>query len=56
KAPTSSTSAIAATGGHGISIGSVDTNVTVSNVQILNIVVTNNDQALRNKTIATATG
>ncbi|KAG8736558.1 hypothetical protein FRC10_009199 [Ceratobasidium sp. 414] len=44
------------TGGHGISIGSIDTNVTVSNVQILNNVVTNNDQALRIKTIATATG
>ncbi|KAB5591987.1 hypothetical protein CTheo_4573 [Ceratobasidium theobromae] len=44
------------TGGHGISIGSIDSGVTVSNVKILNNVVTNNDQGLRIKTKAKATG
>lgn len=44
------------TGGHGISVGSIDSDVTVNNVQILNNVVINNDQALRIKTKAAATG
>ncbi|KAG8773117.1 hypothetical protein FRC12_002708 [Ceratobasidium sp. 428] len=43
-------------GGHGISVGSIDSDVTVSNIQILNNVVTNNDQALRIKTKSAATG
>ncbi|QRV99630.1 polygalacturonase [Ceratobasidium sp. AG-Ba] len=42
--------------GHGISVGSIDSDVTVSNVQILNNVVTSNDQAFRIKTKASATG
>ncbi|KAF8599648.1 endo-polygalacturonase PG1 [Ceratobasidium sp. AG-I] len=44
------------TGGHGISVGSIDSGVTVNNIQILNNVITNNDQALRIKTKAAATG
>ncbi|QRV89388.1 polygalacturonase [Ceratobasidium sp. AG-Ba] len=44
------------TGGHGISVGSIDSDVTVSNVQIMNNVVTNNDQGLRIKTKAAASG
>ncbi|KAB5592023.1 hypothetical protein CTheo_4547 [Ceratobasidium theobromae] len=44
------------TGGHGISVGSISSDVTVSGVQILNNVVTNNDNGLRIKTDATATG
>jgi polygalacturonase len=44
------------TGGHGISVGSIDSDVTVSNVQILNNVVTDNDQGLRIKTKSAATG
>ncbi|ELU43744.1 polygalacturonase [Rhizoctonia solani AG-1 IA] len=44
------------TGGHGISVGSIDSDVTVSGVQILNNVVTNNDNGLRIKTKAAATG
>ncbi|QRV81282.1 polygalacturonase [Ceratobasidium sp. AG-Ba] len=44
------------TGGHGISIGSVSSNVVVKNVSILNNMIVNNDQALRIKTKAAATG
>ncbi|KAF8608335.1 endo-polygalacturonase PG2 [Ceratobasidium sp. AG-I] len=44
------------TGGHGISIGSVDSNSIVKNIQILNNKIVNNDQALRIKTKAAATG
>lgn len=44
------------TGGHGISVGSIDSGVTVSNVKILNNVVKNNDQGFRIKTKAKATG
>jgi polygalacturonase len=44
------------TGGHGISIGSVDPNATVKNIQILNNKIIDNDQALRIKTKAAATG
>ncbi|CAE6451918.1 unnamed protein product [Rhizoctonia solani] len=44
------------TGGHGISVGSIDSDVTVSGVQILNNVVTDNDNGLRIKTKAAATG
>ncbi|CAE6476171.1 unnamed protein product [Rhizoctonia solani] len=43
-------------GGHGISIGSVSTGAAVKNVQILNNKIVNNDQALRIKTKADATG
>ncbi|KAJ6567290.1 endo-polygalacturonase PG1 [Mycena vulgaris] len=43
-------------GGHGISIGSIDSSVVVSNITITNNVVTNSQQALRIKTEATATG
>ncbi|KAG9076393.1 hypothetical protein FS749_011826 [Ceratobasidium sp. UAMH 11750] len=43
------------TGGHGISIGSVDSNAVVKNVQILNNKIIDNDQALRIKTKASAT-
>ncbi|KIJ28307.1 glycoside hydrolase family 28 protein [Sphaerobolus stellatus SS14] len=43
-------------GGHGISIGSISSNATVSNIQITGNTITNNDQALRIKTDATATG
>ncbi|KAB5588849.1 Endo-polygalacturonase PG1 [Ceratobasidium theobromae] len=42
-------------GGHGISIGSVSSDATVKNIQILNNKVVNNDQALRIKTKADAT-
>ncbi|GAB1527215.1 hypothetical protein RhiTH_010390 [Rhizoctonia solani] len=44
------------TGGHGISIGSISSGVTVSGVQILNNVVKNNQNGLRIKTDASATG
>jgi galacturan 1,4-alpha-galacturonidase len=44
------------TGGHGISVGSIDSNVVVSNVQLLNNNITNNAQALRIKTKSAATG
>jgi galacturan 1,4-alpha-galacturonidase len=44
------------TGGHGISIGSIDSGVTVSGIVISGNTITNNDQALRIKTDATATG
>ncbi|QRV95771.1 polygalacturonase [Ceratobasidium sp. AG-Ba] len=44
------------TGGHGISIGSVSSNVVVKNVSILNNTIVDNDQALRIKTKAAATG
>ncbi|KAK7024713.1 glycoside hydrolase [Favolaschia claudopus] len=43
-------------GGHGISIGSVNSNTTVSGVQITGNTVTNSANGLRIKTIATATG
>ncbi|KAJ6542840.1 pectin lyase fold/virulence factor [Mycena capillaripes] len=43
------------TGGHGISIGSINSNTVVSGVTISNNVVTNNGNALRIKTDATAT-
>ncbi|KAJ7705498.1 endo-polygalacturonase PG1 [Mycena rosella] len=43
-------------GGHGISIGSIDSGVVVSNITITNNVVTNSAQAFRIKTEATATG
>ncbi|KAH7313998.1 pectin lyase fold/virulence factor [Rhizoctonia solani] len=43
------------TGGHGISIGSASTDSTVTNIQILNNKVINNDQALRIKTKADVT-
>ncbi|KAF9050181.1 endo-polygalacturonase PG1 [Panaeolus papilionaceus] len=43
-------------GGHGISIGSIDSNVAVSNILISGNTITNNDQALRIKTKAAATG
>jgi len=44
------------TGGHGISIGSIQSAVTVSGITISNNVVTNNANGLRIKTVATATG
>ncbi|KAI0795738.1 endo-polygalacturonase PG1 [Abortiporus biennis] len=44
------------TGGHGISIGSISSSVTVSNINIIGNTITNNDQALRIKTDASATG
>ncbi|KAJ7832988.1 pectin lyase fold/virulence factor [Mycena leptocephala] len=44
------------TGGHGISIGSISSNAVVSGITISNNVVTNNANALRIKTDATATG
>jgi polygalacturonase len=44
------------TNGHGISVGSIDSDITVSNVQILSNTVTNNDNGLRIKTKAAATG
>ncbi|KAL4248574.1 glycosyl hydrolase 28 family protein [Abortiporus biennis] len=44
------------TGGHGISIGSISGGVTVSNINIIGNTITNNDQALRIKTDADATG
>ncbi len=43
-------------GGHGISIGSITSSVTVSNIKILNNVVTNSDNGLRIKTDADASG
>ncbi|GAB1522887.1 hypothetical protein RhiTH_006012 [Rhizoctonia solani] len=42
--------------GHGISIGSITSDVTVSNVQILDNTVTSNAQGFRIKTDASATG
>ncbi|KAF4620649.1 hypothetical protein D9613_000235 [Agrocybe pediades] len=44
------------TGGHGISIGSIDSSVTVSGVVISGNTITNNDQALRIKTKSSASG
>ncbi|KAI0332225.1 endo-polygalacturonase PG1 [Cubamyces sp. BRFM 1775] len=44
------------TGGHGISVGSISSDVTVSGVVIQGNTITNNDQALRIKTKASATG
>ncbi|KAM5534707.1 hypothetical protein V8D89_011571 [Ganoderma adspersum] len=44
------------TGGHGISIGSISSDVTVSGITIKDNTITNNDQALRIKTKASATG
>ncbi|KAF8586952.1 glycoside hydrolase family 28 protein [Ramaria rubella] len=43
-------------GGHGISIGSISSDVTVSGIVISGNTITNNDQALRIKMDATATG
>jgi polygalacturonase len=43
-------------GGHGISIGSIATGSVVNNVHITGNTITNNDQGLRIKTVATATG
>jgi len=43
-------------GGHGISVGSIDSDVTVSAITISNNKIINNDQALRIKTKAAATG
>ncbi|KAK7684462.1 hypothetical protein QCA50_012409 [Cerrena zonata] len=42
-------------GGHGISVGSISSDVTVSDIQILNNNIVNNDQALRIKTKSDAT-
>ncbi|KAF8149562.1 endo-polygalacturonase PG1 [Crassisporium funariophilum] len=44
------------TGGHGISVGSIDSDVTVSGVVISGNTIINNDQALRIKMKSTATG
>ncbi|KAF8187456.1 endo-polygalacturonase PG1 [Pholiota molesta] len=44
------------TGGHGISIGSIDSDVTVSGVVISGNTITNNDQAFRIKTKSASTG
>jgi len=44
------------TGGHGISIGSISSGVTVSGVVVSGNTITNNDQAFRIKTDASATG
>ncbi|KAF8149563.1 polygalacturonase [Crassisporium funariophilum] len=44
------------TGGHGISVGSIDSSTTVSGVVISGNTITNNDQALRIKTKAAASG
>jgi galacturan 1,4-alpha-galacturonidase len=44
------------TGGHGVSIGSIDSNVTVSGVVISGNTITDNDQALRIKMKSTASG
>ncbi|KAF8608752.1 endo-polygalacturonase PG1 [Ceratobasidium sp. AG-I] len=41
-------------GGHGISVGSIDSNVVASNIQITGNTIINNDQALRIKTKAAA--
>ncbi|EIW55930.1 endo-polygalacturonase PG1 [Trametes versicolor FP-101664 SS1] len=43
-------------GGHGISIGSIDSSVTVSGITIKNNIIKDNDNALRIKTKASATG
>ncbi|KAI0777508.1 endo-polygalacturonase PG1 [Trametes elegans] len=43
-------------GGHGISIGSIDSGVTVSGITIKNNVIKDNDQGLRIKTKKAATG
>ncbi|PAV18635.1 endo-polygalacturonase PG1 [Pyrrhoderma noxium] len=43
-------------GGHGISIGSISSDVTVDGIVISNNKIVNNDQALRIKTKASATG
>ncbi|RDB16751.1 Endopolygalacturonase I [Hypsizygus marmoreus] len=43
-------------GGHGISVGSIDSGVTVSGIVISGNTIINNDQALRIKMDATATG
>lgn len=43
-------------GGHGISIGSIGSNVAVSGVIVTGNIITDSDQALRIKTIASATG
>jgi len=43
-------------GGHGISIGSIASDAVVSGITIANNIITNNDQAIRIKTDATATG
>ncbi|KAL1948382.1 hypothetical protein VTO73DRAFT_12457 [Trametes versicolor] len=42
------------TGGHGISVGSIDSDVTVSGIVISGNTITNNDQALRIKTKSAA--
>ncbi|KDR78592.1 hypothetical protein GALMADRAFT_223864 [Galerina marginata CBS 339.88] len=44
------------TGGHGISVGSIDSDVTVSGVVISGNKIVNNDQALRIKTKSAASG
>lgn len=43
-------------GGHGISVGSVDSDVTVTGIVISGNTIINNDQALRIKTKSAATG
>ncbi|KAI0634992.1 endo-polygalacturonase PG1 [Trametes polyzona] len=43
-------------GGHGISVGSIDSGVTVSDITIKNNVIKDNDNALRIKTKKSATG
>ncbi|KAF9462335.1 endo-polygalacturonase PG1 [Collybia nuda] len=43
-------------GGHGISVGSIDSSVTVNGIVISGNTIINNDQALRIKTKAAATG
>ncbi|KZV76832.1 glycoside hydrolase family 28 protein [Peniophora sp. CONT] len=43
-------------GGHGISIGSIGSDDTVSNITVTNNIISNSAQALRIKTEATATG
>ncbi|KAH8101734.1 endo-polygalacturonase PG1 [Cristinia sonorae] len=43
-------------GGHGISVGSISSGVTVSNILIKDNTIKNNDQALRIKTDASASG
>ncbi|PFH53743.1 glycoside hydrolase family 28 protein [Amanita thiersii Skay4041] len=43
-------------GGHGISVGSIDSGVTVNGIVISGNTITNNDQALRIKTDAAASG
>ncbi|KAI0711539.1 endo-polygalacturonase PG1 [Earliella scabrosa] len=44
------------TGGHGISVGSIDSDVTVTGITIKDNVIKDNDQALRIKTKAAASG